>query len=64
MGTKASRNRLRQREREFAAANPRFISNGKTLTPDMPEYHRVIREMAETLSDEEAAPLLQRRIPE
>jgi hypothetical protein len=62
MGTKASRNRLREREREFAAAFPRIRRGGKTFAPGTREYQRVTRMMAETLSDEEARPILEGRL--
>ena len=54
MGTKASRNRLRQREQEFAAVIPHVHRNGKTFAPGTREYQEAIRMMAEMLSDEEA----------
>jgi len=54
MGTKASRNRLRQREQEFAAVIPCVRRNGETFLPGTREYQKAIRMMAETLSDEEA----------
>jgi len=54
MGTKASRDRLRQREQEFAAVIPHVRRNGKTFLPGTREYQKTIRMMAETLSDEEA----------
>src|SRR5882724_429813 len=57
MGTKAQRNRQRQRELEIAA---RATLSGKRcrLTPGTPEYQRMIKSMAEMLSDEELDGLL------
>jgi hypothetical protein len=54
MGTKASRDRLRQREQEFAAVIPHIRRGGKTFTPGTREYLAAIRMMAEMLSDDEA----------
>jgi len=54
MSTEAGRNRLRQREQEFAAIIPQVRRNGKTFLPGTREYQKAIRMMAEMLSDEEA----------
>ena len=53
MGTKALRNKQRQREMEIAALNIPIMRNGRVLVPGTRDFQRVIKSMAEMLSEEE-----------
>jgi hypothetical protein len=61
MGTKALRNKRRQREAKIAALDIPVAGNGETLEPGTPEYQRVIKTLAETLSNEELEGLIAHR---
>jgi hypothetical protein len=57
MGTKALRNKRRQREMEIAALNIPIVGNGQVLAPGSRDDQRHIKIMAEMLSEEELASL-------
>jgi hypothetical protein len=61
MSTQALRNKRRQREAKIAALNIPVSSNGKTLEAGTPEYQRVIKTLADTLSNEELEGLITHR---
>jgi hypothetical protein len=57
MGTKALRNKQRQREMEIAALIIPTIRNGRVLAPGSRDYQRHVKIIAEMLSEEELASL-------